>query len=114
MMHTSVSRDGISKYELYLTDGTVNAQKTRNFHGLSVAGIPPGGVICLTLFERPLTQEDPTGKVYFIENLRCKDYDGLELNWSNKVTATQAANGWRNREVHLLQPDDPKVKEINE
>lgn len=117
MVHKNTRGGNSPPYELYVTDGTVNAQPTRNFHNVEATGIPPSAIFCLTLWEPPVPpHEVSAGDMYFLRNLRCKEYrgGGLELNWSNHVTVAQQEQGWRDRDARKVDTDDPRGKETDE
>jgi hypothetical protein len=98
--------------ELYVTDGTVNARPTRNFHNVH-ARIPESAVFCLAVFN-PLPFAVEAGDFLFFRNVRCKtDQTGaLELKWSELVTDDLKKAGWRDKITRKMDPEDPKVKAI--
>lgn len=108
-----VPNDFNKRYELYVTDGTVNPAPTRNFHNID-AQIPPSAVICLTVFDTTQHQASlfEVGKFYTFKNLRSKDRNGLELNWSDKVTEKQAEDGWRPKAVIVVPRESEEAQEI--
>lgn len=112
----SVFRDKRPKYEIYVADGTVNPRPTRNFHQVD-AGIPPGALICLNVFGDVSERSESLfkqGAILRFPNVIGKEYNGLELKWSDKVTSDQLHQGWKDRACSAVSPDDPRAIEIEE
>lgn len=98
---------------MYVADGTVNSEKTRNFHGVDPR-LPPSATFCLTVFKEEGFKDTFTeGTIIRIPNVRCQFRDcELELKWSNRVTQKQSDDGWKEKEFSILDPSDPQAKEI--
>lgn len=107
-------------FEVYITDGTVNAARTRNFHGVSARNIPPSAIFCLAIFNDvvPTGRSEELDRVFkaghYVKfpNLRCMDRDGLELKWSDKMTQDQFDKGWKEKMCSIISADSPEAIEI--
>jgi hypothetical protein len=110
--HNSRTNTGQPTVELYVTDGTVNPSPTRNFHNVT-AGMPSSAVFCLALFDK-IETTFTRGDFFFFPNLRCKtrQAQSLELNWSEKISQAQKAQGWTTKRAPKVGADDPRAKEI--
>lgn len=107
---------GRPKYEIYVTDGTVNPSPVRNFHSID-AHIHPNAVMALNVWgdiREQTLQLIKEGAILHFPNVRAKEYGGLELKWSDKMTQEQVAMGWQDRSVVKISPDDPRAIEIEE
>lgn len=124
IMHVHVRDMGRSgahmpKYELYVADGTVNPHPTHNFHNID-AGIPPGALMCLTVFASVSAASESLfkpGATLHFKNVNVNRYRGqgdLELKWSDLVSNQQVAEGWKDRKCYLVGPDMPEVIEIEQ
>ncbi|BEJ17058.1 hypothetical protein CspHIS471_0604590 [Cutaneotrichosporon sp. HIS471] len=107
------------KYELYITDGTVNPQPTHNFHNVDI-GTPPGALMCLTVFSNVDEASERLfkyGAILHFKNMNANRYRGqgdLELKWSDKVTGEQLDKGWKNKRCYPVEADKPEAIEIEE
>ena len=103
-------------YELYVCDGTIHNLPTRNYHGVTLQGIPPSALFCVAVHE---PQDDcdevfKRGNVIKMPNVRTKQYQGeVELGWSNMVLAEQQGQGWRDKRCTVVDPEDNRVTVIN-
>ncbi len=108
---------GSRKYEIFVSDGTVNPMPTRNFHNVD-ASIPASALFCLAVFDTVKPSSEAVfkeGNFVYFPNVNVKEYQGaLELSWSELVTAKQAADGWKDRECYLVDPTDPRATEIEQ
>jgi hypothetical protein len=108
---------GSRKYEIYVTDGTVNPMPTRNFHGMD-ARIPPSALFCLAVFNTVQPSSEALfkeGNFVCFPNVNVKEYQGaLELSWSELVSDKQAADGWKDKVCYLVDPTDPRATEIEQ
>ncbi|BEI86718.1 hypothetical protein CcaverHIS002_0700640 [Cutaneotrichosporon cavernicola] len=108
-----------SKYELYITDGTVNPQPTHNFHNVDI-GTPPGALMCLTVFSNVDEASERLfkyGAILHFKNVNANRYRGqgdLELKWSDKVTGEQLDKGWKDKRCFPVEADKPEAIEIEE
>lgn len=104
------------KYELYISDGTINPDNIRDFLGVAARypWLPRGGLFTLAVHNDPEGPAFAPGQVVRFPNVRVKRYDnGLELAWSDKVTLQQQRDGWKARRHTLLKPEDERAQVIN-
>lgn len=105
---------GRPKYEVYVSDGTVNPQPTRNFHQVD-AHLHPNAIMTLNVWGdiRDHTKQLlKAGAILHFPNVRAKEFNGLELKWSDKMTQEQVDRGWQDRTITEISVDDPRAIEI--
>ena len=104
-------------FELYVSDGTISSEPTRNFHNVDVS-LPHSAVFCLAIKDQPpddIAALLVRGNVIKVPNVRAKSYRGeLELMWSEKVTVEQKMGGWKDKFISLVPKNDNRVRIINE
>jgi hypothetical protein len=114
-MHVIANTPPRPALELYISDGTISPQPTRNFHNVDLS-IPPSAVFSLAIKDLPPMSERhifEVGNFVKTRNVRAKVYQGgLELIWSELVTSDQLQQGWNRRRGQLVGKEDERAKVI--